>query len=125
MFRNKIRFYDQHEPITALAVVENTHNMCGGKVRRHNAPQTNISFIYFIVLQILPLEFLDELSTICKENNIKIHMDGARIFNAAEETCVSVARITRDIDSVCFCLSKGLSAPVGSILIGTKEFIHQ
>lgn len=75
--------------------------------------------------KIIPLEFLDEWTSICKENKIKTHMDGARIFNAAEGSGVPVSRIVRDIDSVCFCLSKGLSAPVGSILLGSTDFIHQ
>lgn len=103
--RSKIRGSDCHEPKTSLVVVENTHNMCGGKV--------------------IPLEWLDELNAVCKENKLKMHMDGARIFNAADYLNVPVSRIVRDFDSVTFCLSKGLCAPIGSVLIGTKEFIDR
>ncbi|XP_031625810.1 probable low-specificity L-threonine aldolase 2 [Contarinia nasturtii] len=103
-FQKRIRGSDSHEPITSLAIVENTHNICGGKV--------------------IPLEWIDELASICKDNNIKMHMDGARIFHAAEYLNVPVARITRDFDSVTFCLSKSLCAPVGSVLMGSNEFIR-
>lgn len=99
------RGFDVHEPITNLVLVENTHNMCGGKV--------------------LPLQWLEDLAQICKRNSAKVHMDGARIFNAAEYLGVPVSRVVRDVDSVCFCLSKGLACPVGSILLGTKDFIQQ
>lgn len=110
--QRKLRLYDDcHEPVTALVIVENTHNMCGGKV--------------------LPLQWLNELAAICKDTvktndkRIALHMDGARIFNAAAFLQVPVARITKDFDSVCFCLSKGLSAPVGSVLVGNKAFINE
>lgn len=110
--QRKLRLYDDcHEPVTSLVIVENTHNMCGGKV--------------------LPLEWLNELAGICKNpaktngKKIALHMDGARIFNAAAYLNVPVSRITKDFDSVCYCLSKGLSAPVGSVLLGTKEFIKE
>lgn len=110
--QQKLRLYDDcHEPVTSLVIVENTHNMCGGKV--------------------LPLEWLNDLAAICKNTDktngklIALHMDGARIFNAAESLKVPVSRITKDFDSVCFCLSKGLSAPVGSVLVGNKAFINE
>lgn len=137
--KRKFRPDDCHEPSTALVIVENTHNMCGGKV--------------------LPLEWLDQLADICKKRSTKanggcyggsggtgsngyqkesngssngngiggipLHMDGARVFNAAEALGTTVERIARDIDSVCFCLSKGLSAPVGSMLVGSKDFINE
>lgn len=102
--RSRIRGQDSHEPITTLAIVENTHNICGGKV--------------------IPLDWIDELVSICKSHNIKLHMDGARIFHAANYLNVPVSRIARDFDSLTFCLSKSLCAPVGSVLVGTKEFIH-
>lgn len=107
-FRRKIRFGDCHEPQTALAIVENTHNMCGGKV--------------------LPLEWLENLGKICKEenfNNIALHMDGARIFNASAALKLPVDQIVKNFDSICFCLSKGLSAPVGSVLVGSQNFINE
>ncbi|XP_055618486.1 uncharacterized protein LOC129763442 [Toxorhynchites rutilus septentrionalis] len=103
--QKKFRGYDVHEPQTALVLVENTHNMCGGKV--------------------LQLQWLDDLSKICKEMTAKIHMDGARIFNAAEYLEVPVSRIVRDVDSICFCLSKGLACPVGSVLVGSNDFIKE
>lgn len=102
-FQDQFRGGDLHEVTTTMAVVENTHNMCGGKV--------------------IPLEWLDEFTSICRQNNIIAHMDGARVFNAATHLGVPVSRIVRDFDSVSICLSKGLCAPVGSILIGTKAFI--
>jgi len=104
-FKRKIRGEDFHEPITALAAIENTHNMCGGKV--------------------IPIEFLDAFTKTCREHNIKCHMDGARIFNASDYLNVPVSRIVRDFDSIAVCLSKGLSAPVGSILLGSNSFIKQ
>lgn len=103
--RDAIRSRDIHEPITKLIMVENTQNVMGGKV--------------------LPLEFLDEISKICKENSLKLHMDGARIFNAAVFSNQPVSRIVRDVDSIGFCLSKGLGCAVGSVLLGSKEFINQ
>ncbi|KAH8388587.1 hypothetical protein KR093_010492 [Drosophila rubida] len=109
--RHKIRNYkDCHEPVTSLVVVENTHNICGGKV--------------------IPLAYLDELAALVREpgvgiTRIALHMDGARVFNAAAALGVSVERITRDFDSVSVCLSKGLSAPVGSVLVGSKDFIAE
>uniref|UniRef100_A0A182TBA9 Aromatic amino acid beta-eliminating lyase/threonine aldolase domain-containing protein n=1 Tax=Anopheles maculatus TaxID=74869 RepID=A0A182TBA9_9DIPT len=102
---HKFRGFDIHEPNTVLVMVENTHNMCGGKV--------------------LPLDWLERLATICREKGAKVHMDGARVFNAAAHLNLPVSRIVRDVDSVCFCLSKGLACPVGSILLGTKEFIKE
>ncbi|CRK88766.1 CLUMA_CG002599, isoform A [Clunio marinus] len=103
--KKNVRGGDFHEPITQLVVVEQTHNMAGGKV--------------------IPLEWIEELSKVCKENKLKLHMDGARIFNAAEYLKVPVSRVARDVDSVCFCLSKNLCCPVGSLLVGTKQFVDQ
>ncbi|EDV92996.1 probable low-specificity L-threonine aldolase 2 [Drosophila grimshawi] len=109
--RQKIRQYeDCHEPVTSLIVVENTQNICGGKV--------------------MPLAFLDEVVALVRESGvgtarIGLHMDGARVFNAAAALDVSVERITRGFDSVSVCLSKGLSAPVGSVLVGSKDFIKE
>lgn len=95
-----------------MVVVENTHNICGGKV--------------------VPLAFLDELAALVRKPGvgtgsarIALHMDGARVFNAAAALGVSVERICRDFDSVSICFSKGLSAPVGSVLVGSKEFIAE
>lgn len=105
-FRSRIRGNDPvHEPKTKLVIVENTHNMCGGRV--------------------IPLDWMDELAAICKKRKIKMHMDGARVFHAAEYLDVPVSRIARDFDSVVFNLCKSLSAPVGSVLIGSNDFIKR
>ncbi|KAH8418070.1 hypothetical protein KR222_011416, partial [Zaprionus bogoriensis] len=109
--RHKIRQYkDCHEPVTSLVVVENTQNICGGRV--------------------IPLSFLDDLAALVRSPDvgtarIALHMDGARVFNSAAALGVSVERIARHFDSVSICLSKSLSAPVGSILVGSKEFIAE
>ncbi|XP_065076969.1 uncharacterized protein LOC135700406 [Ochlerotatus camptorhynchus] len=103
--RRKFRGFDVHEPKTELVLVENTHNICGGKV--------------------IPLQWMEDLAKICKEQSVKIHMDGARVFNAANYLNIPVSRVVRDVDSVCFCLSKGLACPVGSVLVGSKDFIKQ
>ena len=70
-----------------------------------------------------PLEEIDDICDRAHERGIKVHMDGARIFNAAAASGVSVARIASKLDTVMFCLSKGLGAPVGSMLVGTAEAI--
>lgn len=103
--KNGVRGSDIHDAITQLVVIEQTHNMAGGKV--------------------IPLDWIQELSQVCKENNLLLHMDGARIFNAAENLKVPVSRVARDVDSVCFCLSKNLCCPVGSLLVGTKQFVDK
>lgn len=103
--QTKFRGFDVHEPKTELVLIENTHNICGGKV--------------------IPLQWIEDLAQICKKESVKVHMDGARVFNAAEHLGVPVSRIVRDVDSVCCCLSKGLACPVGSVLVGSKEFIKQ
>nr|CAI5860237.1 unnamed protein product [Callosobruchus analis] len=96
---------DMHEPQTSLIVVENTHNLCGGKV--------------------LPLDWLEKVSFIAAEHNIPVHMDGARLMNAAVYLKVPPRRVVRDVDTVCFCLSKGLGCPVGAVLVGSKSFINE
>ncbi|KAE9541148.1 hypothetical protein AGLY_004393 [Aphis glycines] len=98
-------FPDPHEPYTTLVCIENTHNYCGGTV--------------------LPIEWIDQLGKLTKKRNIPLHMDGARVFNAAVSLGVPVSRIVKYCDSVTFCLSKGLGAPIGSILIGEKSFIEK
>lgn len=90
---------------TSLITLENTHNMAGGAI----FPQA-------------------EAENICDrahEAGLPVHLDGARIFNAAVATDKSVAELTRKFDSVMFCLSKGLGAPVGSVLVGTRDFIEK
>lgn len=102
-FQTRIRGDDVHEPVTKLAIVEDTHNICGGKV--------------------IPLEWIDQFVSICRKHKVKMHMDGARVFHAAEYLNVPVSRVTRGFDSITFCLSKSLCAPIGSVLVGSKEFI--
>lgn len=94
---------DIHEPVTSLLVTEN--------------PLSNGT--------VLPLSELTALKNLGERFNLPIHMDGARIFNAALSLNVSPAEIARCADSVMFCFSKGLCAPVGSMLAGTKEFIKK
>jgi threonine aldolase len=94
-----------HNAPTTLIELENTHNMSGGTV--------------------YPQETIDEICHEARALGLKVHMDGARVFNAATASNTTVARITRDVDSVMFCLSKGLGAPVGSLLVASREAIDQ
>jgi len=97
---------DDHQPWTTLICVENTHNNHGGTV--------------------LPPIYLKELKAFAEENEMmKIHMDGARIFNAAVAMKRPVTDFTKHVDSMSFCLSKGLSCPIGSIVVGSQEFIDK
>uniref|UniRef100_A0A2S2QXR1 Low specificity L-threonine aldolase n=1 Tax=Sipha flava TaxID=143950 RepID=A0A2S2QXR1_9HEMI len=96
---------DPHEPFTSLVCIENTHNYCGGSA--------------------LPIEWIDKLGKFLKERNIPLHLDGARVFNAAVSLGVPVSRIVKHCDSVTFCLSKGLGAPIGSVLVGSNTFIEK
>lgn len=88
---------------TGLVCLENTHNMAGGTV--------------------YPQEVADEICDQAHEAGLPVHLDGARIFNAAAAVGKPVKEITRKFDSVMFCLSKGLGAPVGSLLVGSRKFI--
>lgn len=98
-----IRHSDIHCPPTRLICLENTHNFCQGS-------------------PITP-EYMTEVRKIANKFGLKIHLDGARIFNAAVALGVPVAKLTEKVDSVMFCLSKGLSAPVGSLVCGSSDFI--
>jgi len=98
-----IRQDDIHEPETGLICVENAHG-CGA---------------------VIPLENLREIKQIAEKHSLPVHMDGARIFNAATFLNVDVKDIAVCADSVMFCLSKGLSAPAGSMLAGSKKFIDR
>lgn len=89
----------------ALVCMETTHNTAGGVV--------------------LPLEHMAGVQRIARANGANVHLDGARIFNAAVALGVDASKIAAYADSVCFCVSKGLSAPVGSLLCGTKAFIDR
>lgn len=100
-----LREEDIHYPNTGLICLESPHNRGGGTV--------------------MPLETMDEIYKLAKERKLKVHLDGSRIFNAAHFLQVDVSEITSKVDSLMFCLSKGLSAPVGSMLCGTNEFIEK
>jgi threonine aldolase len=103
--RDSIKSDDPHYARTSMVVVENTHNYAGGSV--------------------IKPEQVSALAKVAHEHNLKVHCDGARLFNAAVALDVPAKSLIKDVDSVMICLSKGLSAPVGSLVAGTEEFIHQ
>jgi threonine aldolase len=99
---------DKSDPqfaLPELVCLENTHNRCGGRL--------------------LPLEYISEVYDFTRENNMKLHIDGARIFNAIVALGISPKEIGKLTDSLQFCLSKGLSAPIGSIVVGNSKFISK
>lgn len=71
------------------------------------------------------MDWIEQLSATCKEKNLALHMDGARVFSASEYLNVPISRVVRDVDSISFCLSKNLCCPVGSMLVGRKDFVDQ
>ncbi|XP_024938675.1 probable low-specificity L-threonine aldolase 2 isoform X2 [Cephus cinctus] len=99
---SKLRSDRLHEPISKLVIVENTIN---GKV--------------------LPQSWIDDLVILAKKRNLKLHMDGARLWNASVASGIPAKDIVSGFDSVTFCLSKGLGAPVGSLLCGSKSFVER
>jgi len=100
-----IRPDDPHFPITRLISIENTHNRCGGVA--------------------LSVEYTQAVGELARKHNLSLHLDGARLFNAAAALNVPASDLTAPVDSVTFCLSKGLCAPVGSVVCGSKEFIKR
>jgi threonine aldolase len=100
-----VREDDIHQPVTRLVCLENTHNRCGGSVQS--------------------LDYTRQVSQLVHERGLKLHLDGARLFNAAAALNVEAGELTQYFDTVTFCLSKGLCCPVGSILCGPREFIGQ
>ncbi|MGD8521465.1 MAG: low-specificity L-threonine aldolase [Desulfobacterales bacterium] len=100
-----IRGDNVHFPQTRLIVLENTHNQCSG----------------------YPLDagYMKAVGEIARRHGLKIHVDGARIFNAAVALNIEASDLTVEADSVSFCLSKGLAAPIGSVVCGTQDFINQ
>lgn len=94
---------DLHEPITGLVVLENTHAHSGGRP--------------------LPVEYVRLVADISHERGVPLHLDGARFFNAVVALGVTPAELAAPADTVTFCLSKGLSAPIGSVLVGDRAFI--
>jgi threonine aldolase len=94
-----------HFPPTSLICIENTHNRAGGTIWS----PSNIK----------------EVSDLAKTHSLRVHMDGARIFNAAIALGLDVRQFTRHVDTLMFCLSKGLSAPIGSMVVGEREFVDR
>lgn len=94
-----------HSPGTSVVCIENTHNRAGGTI--------------------IPLETMAAYRALAEKHGLKVHLDGARVFNAAVALRVPVSTITQHVDSVSFCLSKGLASPVGSILCGRADFIDK
>ncbi len=103
--KSAIRTENDHFPKTSAISLENTHNMCFGMP--------------------LSVEYINSVALIAKENGLKLHIDGARIFNAAVALNVAVKDLVENADSVTFCLSKGLAAPVGSVVCGGEKFIYR
>jgi threonine aldolase len=100
-----IRGDNVHFPRTRLICLENTHNRCNGTA--------------------LSLDYTNSVASLAKKHGLSVHLDGARIFNAAIALGVDVKELVAKVDSVSFCLSKGLSAPVGSVICGSREFIAE
>lgn len=98
-----IRGSDIHQPVSRLLILENTHNRCGGTV--------------------ISPDYMRQAGELVHSRGLLLHLDGARIFNAAAALGIPATELTASADSVTFCLSKGLCAPVGSVLCGTSEFI--
>lgn len=101
--RAAIRGVDVHWPTTRAVLLENTHNFSGGRV--------------------LPLSYVREVRKLCDATNTKLHCDGARVWHAAVALDVPLATILEDFDSASVCLSKALGAPMGSVIVGTHDFI--
>lgn len=103
--RQAIRADDDHYPITRLIALENTHNRCGGVV--------------------LTLEYIQAVGHLAHQNGLKVHLDGARLFNAAVALGMPARSLVEPCDSLTFCLSKALCAPVGSVIVGERDFIKR
>ena len=103
--REAVRPTTRNQMGTALIWMENTHNRAGGAV--------------------LPLAYMQAVRELARENSVPVHLDGARIFNAAAALGTSAKAVAQYADSICFCVSKGLSAPVGSVLCGASAFIER
>lgn len=103
--RAAIRPQTTYNARTGLVALENTHNLAGGTV--------------------LPLETMREIADGAHDLGLPVHLDGARVFNAAAALGCDVAEVVAPVDSVMFCLSKGLAAPVGSMVAGTREFVEK
>jgi len=100
-----IRPDDIHDPISRMVILENTHNRCGGTV--------------------LSPQYTQAVADLAHQHHLHLHLDGARVFNAAVALGIPAAKVAEPADSVTFCLSKGLCAPVGSVVCGSRDFIQQ
>jgi len=96
---------DQHYPMTRMVSIEDTSNRGGGVL--------------------YDFDDIKNIATICKKRNLKFHLDGARVFNALEITKIDTKLYGSQFDSISICLSKGLGAPIGSLLLGSQEFIQK
>jgi threonine aldolase len=105
MVRQNVRPINLHCPLTKLVALENSHNRHGGTI--------------------LPQDEILKVREVCDEFGLKLHLDGARIWNVHVATGMSLPDLTRPFDSVSVCLSKGLGAPVGSMILGSDEFIQK
>lgn len=103
--KRSLRPDDSHFPKTKLVCLENTHNRGGGRI--------------------FPLSTIAEIAQVCREHDLKLHLDGARLWNACVATGISEATYAAPFDTVSVCFSKGLGAPVGSALVGSKELIQR
>ena len=103
--RAAIRPNDPHMPRTALVCLENTQNACGGTT--------------------LTQDDMQSVASVAHEYGLAVHVDGARIFNASVALEAPVSELARDADSITFCLSKGLSCPVGSVIVGSEDYIQE
>ncbi|MEZ5358752.1 MAG: GntG family PLP-dependent aldolase [Candidatus Zixiibacteriota bacterium] len=103
--RNNIRAENIHTPRTRIVALENTHNRAGGTI--------------------YPLNTIEEIAAVAKENGLWMHLDGARLWNAHVATGVALDTYASHFNSVSVCLSKGLGAPIGSILLGDADFIER
>jgi threonine aldolase len=100
-----VRADNVHFPVTRLVCLESTHNRCGGSV--------------------LDLDYLASVRTLADRHDLKVHLDGARLFNAAVASGIPASTMALHVDSVTFCLSKGLAAPIGSVLCGGAAFVER
>ncbi|HEV7821559.1 MAG TPA: GntG family PLP-dependent aldolase [Burkholderiales bacterium] len=105
VLREKIKRTHRNQMGTSLVWMENTHNLASGAV--------------------LPLAYMAEVHKLARDNGVPVHVDGARLFNAAAALNTNAKEVSQHCDSVCFCVSKGLSAPVGSVLCGSQDFIEK
>ncbi len=102
---SSIRPQDLHNPPTTLVCLEQTHNAGGGSV--------------------YPFETIQRIVDVARTHHLKLHLDGARLFNAVAKTGISAMEYARPFDTVSFCLSKGLGAPIGSMLVADRPLIHR